>query len=157
MENMFKYIAYFFIYSFLGWCCEVVYCYDFSKREFINRGMLRGPICPIYGFGACTLIFFIYKLKDNFILVFLLGMLIASTIEYIASLILEKIFNARWWDYETYAFNLNGRICLLNSMLFGILSIILIRYIHTEINELMAKLNDNIFYSILFSSIIIFL
>ncbi|MGL4992266.1 MAG: putative ABC transporter permease [Sarcina sp.] len=156
MENIFKYIAYFFIYSFLGWCCEVVYCSDFSKREFINRGMLRGPICPIYGVGACILIFFIYKFKKNFLLVFILGMIIASIVEYIASFILEKIFNTRWWHYETYAFNLNGRICLLNSILFGILSIILIRYIHTEISELTEKLSDNIFYSVLLISIIIF-
>lgn len=140
MIGVFNYILYFFIYSFFGWICEVIYCSDFSKKEFVNRGMLKGPLCPIYGVGSCILIFCIYDFRENLILVFLLGVLITSLIEYFASFLLEKLFNARWWDYETYPLNINGRICILNSALFGIMTIFLIRYVHPEIEEFIGKL-----------------
>lgn len=142
MRIIFEYVLYFYIYSFLGWCCEVIYCSDFSKKEFVNRGMLKGPICPIYGVGSCILIFSTYNFKENFLLVFILGVLITSSIEYFASFVLEKIFFARWWDYSTYPFNINGRICILNSGLFGIMTVILIRYIHKEIFEFTSSFSD---------------
>ncbi|MGL4452043.1 MAG: putative ABC transporter permease [Sarcina sp.] len=142
MRVILEYILYFFIYAFFGWCCEVIYCSNFEKKEFVNRGMLKGPICPIYGVGSCILIATLYEYRENIVLVFILGLLITSAIEYLTSVVLEKLFNARWWDYTTYPLNINGRVCILNSGLFGILVVLLIRYVHGEVSGFLVSFSD---------------
>ncbi|MCI8962027.1 MAG: putative ABC transporter permease [Clostridia bacterium] len=92
MSNVQNAILYFFIYSFLGWSLEVVYAM-YIQRTFVNRGFLFGPICPIYGFGALILIGSLRNIKGNRILKFIIAIIAFSVFEYIASYILEVLFN----------------------------------------------------------------
>lgn len=118
----------FTIYSFLGWVCETIYCSIIFKK-FVNRGFLNGPFCPVYGFGAILLLYILKPLPKNALLVFFAGVVITTALEYITACILEKLFHAKWWDYSKNKFNYKGRICLLNSTLFGLLSVALIFFI----------------------------
>ena len=54
-----------------------------------------------------------------------MGMLIATVLEYITSWLLEVLFHAKWWDYSEAPYNLNGRIALIPSMFWGILSLVM--------------------------------
>lgn len=131
---------YFICYSFLGWCCESIYKSIF-QREMINSGFLNGPICPVYGFGAIAILYLLQPFKNSWILVFLFGMLTTSIIEYLTSWILEVLFHMSWWDYSKYKFNLHGRVCLLNSTMFGILSLIVTYLIHPIITKQIASMS----------------
>ena len=122
----------FFIYSLLGWVCEVVYC-SVPKRRFVNRGFLFGPYLPIYGFGATFVIVLLEPYRSSWPLVFILGVLITSALEYVTSFALEKIFKVKLWDYSTYPLNINGRVCALNSTLFGLLCLVLVYVINDPI------------------------
>lgn len=145
-------ILYFTLYSFLGWLAETIYCFIIDKN-FTYRGFLYGPVCPIYGTGALIVIFSLSYFENNIFLVFIMGMLLTSILEYITSFVLEKAFHMKWWDYSTYKFNLNGRICLLNSTLFGLLSVVLLEVINPKVIELIniipsylqLKLSNGIF------------
>ena len=139
MINVSRLFLWFIIYSFIGYLAEVIYC-SYSEKKFVNRGFLFGPICPIYGLGATLSIICLSSLKDNPILVFILGVLITSTLEYYTSYIFEKIFKNKWWDYSYRADNINGRICIGNSIYFG-LGILLVVYIY---NEYLIGILDNI-------------
>lgn len=119
-------ILLFFFYSFIGWVVEVLEGI-INNRGFINRGFLVGPICPIYGVSCLSMLFILNKYENDYIILFLLGMVICTLIEYITSLILEKIFDTRWWDYSDHKINLNGRVCLETMILFGISGIILMK------------------------------
>lgn len=133
---------YFIIYSFLGWICEVIYCSIPAKR-FINRGFLKGPICPVYGFGAVFVIYIMTSLNiKSPILIFIFGGIIASIIEFIADLMLEYVFHTRLWDYSNRKFNIKGRVCLLNSTLFSILSLVLMSFIHPIIMSYIKMLSN---------------
>ncbi|HZJ86037.1 MAG TPA: putative ABC transporter permease, partial [Erysipelotrichaceae bacterium] len=110
---------YFMIYSFLGWVIETIYC-SLAEKRYVPRGFLNGPLTPIYGFGAIGLIFLLQDIK-TVSLVFLSGVVATSFLEYVASYLLELIFDMHWWDYSGDKYNLNGRIKLKNSILFGIL------------------------------------
>ncbi|MFA7108008.1 MAG: putative ABC transporter permease [Sphaerochaetaceae bacterium] len=140
MEKFSIYVISFFIYCVFGYICEVIYCGIPAKR-FINRGFLHGPYLPIYGFGGLS-IQILSKListsgKDsNIFIVFFGGMLLASIIEYIGSFLLEKVFGIKLWDYSKHKFNLNGRICLLNSSLFGGLSVVAVFYLMPVLSKL---------------------
>lgn len=125
-------VLYFFIYSFVGWAQETVQC-SVRERRFVNRGFLNGPICPIYGCGALLILSALLPLQrgvsDLWLsvpLVFLIGGLIASALEYFTSWLMEKLFHARWWDYSQQKCNLNGRICLWISVAWGVLAAALV-------------------------------
>jgi uncharacterized membrane protein len=116
---------YFVIYSFAGWGCETVYCSMISNK-FVNRGFLNGPFCPVYGFGALMMIEVLKTLPRNIIIVFLAGTILTSALEYFTGFVLETVFNAKWWDYSDRKFNVKGRICLFNSIIFGLMCVLLI-------------------------------
>lgn len=154
--NMYMYFLSFIIYSFLGWICETIYCLIIDK-EYVNRGFLKGPFCPIYGAGALIVIIILSPVSDNILLLFLSGMIFTSILEYITGFLLEIIFNLKWWDYSNYRFNIKGRVCLLNSILFGILSLITVTIINPIIIEYIKNIPSNIITWICGISIIYFL
>ena len=133
-----NYILYFFLYSFFGWCCECIYC-SIPQKSFVNRGFLAGPYCPIYGCGALLVLHLLTPFDFNPVLLFIAGMIITSVLEYITSVLMEEIFHTKWWDYSDYPFNINGRVCLKNSFLFGILSIFVYYFVHPHIIHLVDK------------------
>ena len=117
-----SYLLLFFTASFLGWCMEVI-CKLIQFGRFINRGFLIGPWCPIYGFGTVLITLLLSKFTDDPLAVFALAMLLCGTLEYLTSYIMEKAFHARWWDYSTKKFNLNGRVCADTLIPFGLLGL----------------------------------
>ncbi|WP_159648389.1 putative ABC transporter permease [Erysipelothrix aquatica] len=131
---------YWIIYSFIGWILETVYCSILSGK-FEERGFLNGPLVPIYGFGAMIILATLLPYAFNPALVFLLGLILTSSLEYLTSYIMEKAFKMRWWDYSEMFMNINGRVCLLNSTMFGALSLILVEYIHPVIVDLVANIS----------------
>ncbi|WP_027624238.1 putative ABC transporter permease [Clostridium lundense] len=134
----FYYLFYCFcIYSFLGWTLETIYA-TVKKGHFVNRGFLKGTFCPIYGFGALSLIVFLYPVYNNLILLFMCSVILTTLIEYFTGYILEKCFNSVWWDYSDVPFNLKGRICLSFSLFWGIISIFIIKIIHPIVAKLIS-------------------
>ena len=133
------YFILFLIYSMLGWLIEVIRTYT-SQHKFVNRGFLIGPYCPIYGIGVLLIINFLQEYMDNFIVLFLLAMLLCMTLEYFTSYIMEVLFNARWWDYSNRKFNINGRICLETAIPFGLCGLV-IMYL---VNPLLVSILDMI-------------
>ncbi len=157
MENLIKYIILFFFYSAAGWCLETTYC-SIGEKRFVNRGFLTGPLCPIYGTAALILVIFIYNpLKDNSLAVFLVGIVLCDIVEYMTSLIMEKLFNARWWDYTYELLNINGRICLKHTLYWGIISVVFVNSIHPVFDKLYGKINSAYLSYILAVILIIFI
>jgi uncharacterized membrane protein len=110
----------------------------------VNRGFLNGPVCPVYGFGALACILLLYQRTDNIFILFFAGTLLTCAIEYITAILLEKLFNAKWWDYSRYRFNIKGRVSLLGAVVFGVLSVILIKFIHPFVSRLLGFMPDRI-------------
>jgi len=137
-EIFFYYFFYFIIYSILGWISEVLF-HLYTEKKFINRGFLNGPWCPIYGTGAITMIILLNRLPHNQILIFLAGAILASLIELVTGIILEKLFGNRWWDYSDDKFNIKGYISLKFSILWGIATLILMQFIQPTIEMFLSN------------------
>ena len=133
----------FIIYSILGWIIECTFC-QIYYHKLVDRGFLLGPYCPIYGVAAICMIKALERWQNDWFVLFVMAILIASVIEYITSYIMEIIFHTRWWDYSNSSFNVNGRICLLNSLLFGILGIILLKMVNPFVNHWLLGIPTNI-------------
>lgn len=123
--SVLDYIFYFFFYSFIGWFFESCYC-SIRPKKWVNRGFLRGPICPIYGTGGLVMMICLLPLRHitenlylNELLIFIAGAILCDIVEFMTSYIMEKLFNARWWDYSNKKFNIQGRICLTHTFYWG--------------------------------------
>lgn len=124
----------FLFYSFAGWVYESILV-SVSERRLVNRGFLNGPICPIYGCGAVLAIVLLHDLHNPFA-VFLISSIGACMLEYVTSWGMEKLFHARWWDYSHRRFNIQGRICLLGAIVFGLLGVLITDVIQPEVNRI---------------------
>lgn len=122
-------ILLFFIYAFLGWCCEVAFA-ACKQGKFINRGFLNGPICPIYGFGVIGVAVALYPVRDNLLMLYLGAVVLTTLIEFVTGYMLERIFHARWWDYSNMPMNIMGYVCLLFSMIWGLACLVIVRWLH---------------------------
>ncbi len=126
---MYTILSCFFIYAFLGWCCEVAF-HTLTCGDFANRGFLFGPICPIYGFGAIAVVLVTEPFTHNLPLLFAVSIILTSALELVTGFVLDKIFHNKWWDYSNYPFNIGGYICPLFSLLWGFACVFIIKLVH---------------------------
>ncbi|MCX4365816.1 MAG: putative ABC transporter permease [Bacilli bacterium] len=115
----------FILYSFLGWLLEVI-TVIVKKGEFVNRGVTNGPVCTIYGLAA-LIITIVTNSTPSLLAIFISGIVYGSAIELIAGKLLERVNKNKWWDYSNKKLNLDGYICLRYSLIWGLLSIILVK------------------------------
>lgn len=140
-----QYFIYFFLYAMIGYVSEVAYC-SIPLRKLVNRGFLHGPYLPIYGLGALLVVIPLMYFDTHPILVFLIAFLLTSTLEYMTSFLLEKIFNTKLWDYSKNFANINGRVCLLNSTLFGLMGLVATYWLHPQLVKAVAHIPDYVLH-----------
>lgn len=135
-------LAWFFLlYSFAGWCGEVMYA-AVRKHRFINRGFVSGPLCPIYGSGAVVFAVFLSELTENIFFLFLGGMILATFLEYLTGRLMELIFHRKWWDYSGEKFQFDGYICLKSSLTWGVCAVILMLFTNRLLCEVLLLLPE---------------
>ena len=130
----------FFIYSIIGYIFEVALVTFCEKKFTPSRGFLIGPYIPIYGIGIICMVKLLAKYQNDFLVLFVMSTVVCTILEYLTSLLMEKLFKLRWWDYSHMSFNLNGRVCLLNSILFGIGGVVITKFVNPIIEGLLTKI-----------------
>ncbi len=139
-RSIMQFLWYVIIFSIFGLIIETLFCYITTGVLESRKGLIWGPLCPVYGVGATALIIVLSKYKDHTIKLFVVGSILGNIIEYMLSYLLEAMYGTRFWDYSYLKWNLNGRICLRYSMFWGLLSIILIKYIKPFVDKIIAKI-----------------
>lgn len=152
MGNIYILIQYFIIYSFFGWIMETTFR-SVCERKLVNTGFLHGPVCPIYGIGTLIMLLFLSYFKENMIVLFLMSVVVLTLWEYVVGIILEKVFNTKYWDYSNHKFNFQGRICLSNSIAWGFLGVIFIVVVHPFVEEKIELINPLILEYIIYISL----
>lgn len=140
MYKTFILIALFLIYSFIGWIVEVS-AFLIQDHKFVNRGFLIGPVVPIYGTGGILITILLTKYQSDPIVLFCMAVIVCSILEYLTSYIMEKIFKTRWWDYSNKKFNINGRTCLSNLIVFGIMGLVMVYLINPFLINILNKID----------------
>lgn len=115
----------FFSCSFLGWVLETVSAAVRQKR-FINRGLVNGPLCTVYGITAILNALILQELPIFW--VFVGSAMLATVVEWSAGHMLERIYHGKWWDYSNMKWNLDGYVCLPVSILWGTLGTIAVKW-----------------------------
>lgn len=132
------FIFFFFSFCFVGWVWEVM-LHIVRDHELVNRGTMYGPWLPIYGVGGVVIIFLLDRFKADKLKLFLMSMGICGVLEYIASWILDFFFNSHYWNYKKFFLNLNGRICLVGLLAFGIGSLFGVYIAAPKLSRFMHK------------------
>ena len=133
--SLYHILAYFLIYSCVGWCLEVIYAAA-TTGQLVNRGFLNGPVCPIYGFGMIIVLFALTPLQHSILLLYIGGVILPSALELVGGWALYKLYHTRWWDYSDLPFNIGGYICLEFCLLWGVGTLVIMRIVHPVVADL---------------------
>lgn len=136
----YQWISFFFIYCFFGWIFESTYV-SLKKGYFVNRGFLRLPMLPLYGTGAIMMLWVSIPVEDNLVMVYFVGVIAATMLEYVTGYVMERLFKMKYWDYSNQPFNLQGYICLSSSIAWGFLTLFLTEIIHKPIEAFVLSLS----------------
>lgn len=134
-----EWLLVFYLYCFLGWCFESAVV-SVQQRRFVNRGFLRGPMLPIYGFGATLLLHIALPLHAHPVWLFFASMVAATVFEYIVGVVMERLFKIKYWDYSEHRFQFRGYICLQSSVCWGVMGLLLTWVIHPPVEALVVGL-----------------
>lgn len=158
LEQQFAvWILYFFAYAFVGWLWESSYV-SVRKRRWTNSGFLIGPVVPVYGFSMMAVLAVIEPFENNVVVLYVLSALLITVIEYVTSWLMEKLFHARWWDYSQIPLNLNGRVALPISLFWGFGVVVIVKWIHPLISQVVLHLSTTygLFAGIVLIAILMF-
>lgn len=128
-NDLYHVVLWFLTYSVLGWIVESIYM-SICNRKLTNRGFSKSPLCPIYGVGALTVYFLLSPYSHNRVLLFFLGAILATAIEWITARIMERLFGEIWWNYTDKPFNYKGILCLESTLAWGLYTLILFGILH---------------------------
>ena len=128
-----------FLYSFFGWIWESCYV-SLREHRWVNRGFMHGPMLPLYGSGAVSVLIITLPVRDNLPLVFIMGMIGATLLEFFTGMVMESLFHVRYWDYSHLKFNVKGYICPVASLCWGVFSIMMVKVVHIPIEEVILKI-----------------
>ena len=141
--DLYHLVAAFVIYSMLGWLVESIYM-SFCNHKLTNRGFAKSPFCPIYGFGAVFGYLILSPLRKQYVLLYIVGALLATTFEFIVGKVMIRLFGELWWDYNDKPFNYKGTICLESTVAWGFYAVGIICFLHARIYGLIDMISPRI-------------
>lgn len=133
------YFSCFFVYSFLGCGLETLFALVHLGELVSRKTLLLFPLCPVYGFGALMIIWATRKFADHPWKVFFVGMIAATSVEFIMDIVYRDLLGTEIWNYSDQPLNLGGRICVTFALAWGVLSVILVKYIHPKVHEMVKN------------------
>lgn len=144
----------FFIYSILGFIVEGIFTLITSGH--FSSGILYGPWTPVYGFGAILTIVISRKIFKNMhkskftetFVTFIILTIVLTLIEWIGGILIENLFNETLWNYKNYKYNIGKYIALEISLIWGIVSILIIYFVKSIIDKIVAKIPKSITFII---------
>ena len=128
-------VVLFFTYSVIGWIWETIYC-SIKDHHYDYRGFLFGPYCPVYGFAVTTILICTYRLQDNLLLLYVVGVIVATIFEYCASVFLQYVFHMKLWDYSHLWGNIQGRVAPIISLFWGLGVVFLVKIVQPFIQKI---------------------
>ena len=134
---------FFIIFSVIGWFWEVALHY-MSYGVFVNRGTLLGPWIPIYGFGGVFVLILCSRFRKNPVAEFFAAMIVSGILEYLGAWMLETKFHERWWSYDGYFLNIQGRVCAEGLLAFGILCTLVVYLVAPILDFLIMKIKQRV-------------
>lgn len=138
-----EWLSFFYFYCIFGWCFESTYV-SCKERRLTNRGFLHGPWLPLYGSGAILVLWLTLPFYQTPVLVYVVGALGATVLEYMTGEAMVRIFKVRYWDYSDQRIQYRGHICLSSSVAWGFLSLLMVYVVHRPVEQFIFWMNEEV-------------
>lgn len=129
----------FLIYGFLGCLLEMAYCALLTGQYESRKCMLICFLCPVYGIGGITITKLCGYVKSSNLSIFIIGAITATLTEYLTHMFYDLFMHVYFWDYSDYFLNVNGRVCLLYSFMWGLLALAIVKYVDPHVEKIALK------------------
>ncbi len=136
-----EWLSFFYFYCIFGWCFESIYV-SVKNRRLTNRGFLKGPWLPLYGSGAILVLWLTLPFQKTPVLVYVVGALGATLLEYATGETMVRWFKVRYWDYTNQKFQYRGHICLSSSIAWGFLSLLMVYVVHRPVEQFLFWMHE---------------
>lgn len=138
-----EWLSFFYFYCIFGWCFESAYV-TIKERHPVNRGFMKGPWLPLYGTGAILVLWLTLPFQDTPVLVYLVGALGATVLEYCTGEAMVRLFRVRYWDYSNQHLQYKGHICLSSSIVWGFLSLLMVYVVHKPVETFIFWFHEDV-------------
>lgn len=138
-----NWLVYFYFYCICGWIFESTYV-SLSNRKWINRGFMKGPWLPLYGSGAVIILLVTLPFQQYPVAVYFAGAITATILEYFTGVVMLKLFKVRYWDYSHRKIQFQGHICLVSTIAWGFLSLLMVYVVHKPVVKLVNSWNQEV-------------
>jgi len=138
MKKIFCFYWLFLLASYLGYIVEMIWCFIKYRKIESRKSLIYEPMIPIYGLSAILIVIIVKFLEiTEWYFIFIVGFIICSMVEFLASLLQEKIFKTKSWDYSDYPLNFKGRINVMYSIMFGLVALLSYEFILNPLYNLL--------------------
>ena len=138
-----EWLSFFYFYCIFGWCFESTYV-SVKDRHLTNRGFLRGPWLPLYGSGAILVLWLTLPFQETPALVYVVGAIGATVLEYVTGEAMVRLFKVRYWDYSSQKFQYRGHICLSSTIAWGFLSLLMVYAVHKPVEQFIFWMHEEV-------------
>ena len=135
-----SWLVYFYFYSIFGWLFESGNV-SIRQKKWVNRGFMKGPWLPLYGSGAVVILVATLPFAQYPVAVFFAGAVAATVLEYFTGVAMLELFKVRYWDYSYRKIQFQGHICLVSTIVWGLLSLLMVYIIHPWVAHLVGAVN----------------
>lgn len=152
MKKVTYYINTFLLYSMIGYIIETTLKTFLFKN--MNNGILFGPWIPVYGLGAVFIIIIMRLVFNRFkvprwlkvVLLLIISTLVLTVLELLGGILIEKIFHKVFWDYSDLKFNIGHYIALEISLVWGVMSLVVVYLIKPLLDKIIKRIPRIITY-----------
>lgn len=138
-----NWLVYFYFYCIAGWIFESGNV-SVRQKKWVNRGFMKGPWLPLYGSGALVILLSTLPFEQNPIAVYFVSAISATILEYITGVVMLKLFKVRYWDYRYRKIQFQGHICLVSTIVWGFLGLLMVYIIHPPVVKLIGRWNPEV-------------
>lgn len=138
-----NWLVYFYFYCIAGWIFESGNV-SVRQKKWVNRGFMKGPWLPLYGSGALVILLSTLPFEQNPIAVYFVSAISATILEYITGVVMLKLFKVRYWDYRYRKIQFQGHICLVSTIVWGFLGLLMVYIIHPPVVKLVGSWNSEV-------------
>lgn len=138
-----EWLSFFYFYCIFGWCFESTYV-SVKDRHLTNRGFLRGSWLPLYGSGAILVLWLTLPFQETPALVYVVGAIGATVLEYVTGEAMVRLFKVRYWDYSSQKFQYRGHICLSSTIAWGFLSLLMVYAVHKPVEQFIFWMHEEV-------------
>lgn len=138
-----NWLVYFYFYCIFGWVFESLNV-SIRQRKWVNRGFMKGPWLPLYGSGALVILLSTLPFKDYPVAVYFAAAISATLLEYVTGVAMLALFKVRYWDYRYRKIQFQGHICLVSTIVWGFLGLLMVYIIHPPVVKLVNSWNQEV-------------